>query len=702
MRLWILLLTAAVAVPARAQDWDRIAELVRRDRDTEALLALEETHGAKARYLRGRLLERRGELEASAEALERLEGLPGPVLADARFRRGRALALLGRCDEAESALSATTEPRRRAQLARALMAECAVRRADTPAELRAAIERLNAVITEDGARVDTFALRLHRIEALRRLGEDPRPELIRLWIERPAHPDARMVRQQLEATGGLPELSPAERLERAEIWMRRRRFTEAADELEGTPPRSLRARWLHVRGMARYRSRHAYAEAARDLQAAARAGGPTAIDDEFHAARALSRADRDRAAIRAYRHLARRHRRHHRAAQASYLAAWLEEHTGRRSARRSLERFLASRRATVRQRRDATWQLAMHDFQAGQHRRAQSLFERYAALGEGPMVAGRGWYWAGRAAHAAGRLEEATGAYRRARTIDPLHWYGLLAGQRLRALGVDEPLPLQPPLPETAPARVPLPSHVAFFHELGLWRDAIAALRAAEAEMRRAAPRGREVEALVGAYRQLGAARRLYQLGITRHAELAHEPTGGARWAWEAAYPRPFFEAVRAAAEEESIPWAQIYATMRQESGYDADAVSHADAIGLLQVLPSSGARVAERLGRGFAREQLFEPTENIRLGAAEIASVWRQMGGNQPLAIAAYNAGTARVRRWLNELGPLELDLFIERIPFNETRNYVRRVVSHFARYRYLYEGAQVSLPEGVGPGSR
>jgi len=689
----------ALVASAHAQDWGAVRVLVREDRDREALRALGEARGAKARYLRGRLLERRGELAATAQALGDLgDELPPPVRADARFRLGRALALLGRCDEAEAALQTVTTPRRRAQVARALLAECALRRAETPEELRAAVERLSAAIAEDGARVDTFALRLHRVEALRRLGQDPRPELVRLWIERPAHPDADLVRRQLEASGGLPTLSPEQHLERAQVWLRQRRFAEAAAELEGTPPRSLRARWLHLRGMARYRSRHAYAEAAQDLEAAARAGGPTAVDDEFHAARALSRADEDRAAIRAYRRFARRHPRHPRAAQALYLAAWLEEHTGRPGARRSLERLLTSGRATGRQRRNATWHLAMHDLRARRFRRAERLFARYAGLGEGPMVAGRGWYWAGRAAQSAGRHEEAKEAYRRARAIDPLHWYGLLATQRLRALGVDEPLPLQRPLPAAEAIELPLPAHVAFFHELGLWRDAIAALRAAESELRRAAPPGREVEALVGAYRRLGAARRMFQLGVTRTMELAHEPRGGGRWAWEAAYPRPFLSAVQRAAGERGLPWAQIYATMRQESGYDADAVSPADAIGLMQVLPSSAARLAERLGVRFRREHLFEPRQNIRLGAAEIASVWRQMDGQQPLAIAAYNAGVARVRRWLRELGPSELDLFVERIPFDETRNYVRRVVSHFARYRYLYERERVTLPERVG----
>ena len=142
---------------------------------------------------------------------------------------------------------------------------------------------------------------------------------------------------------------------------------------------------------------------------------------------------------------------------------------------------------------------------------------------------------------------------------------------------------------------------------------------------------------------------------------------------------------------------------MRQESGYDPDAVSRADAIGLLQVLPSSGRRIADQRGLPFSRDRLFDPHQNIRLGAAEIAAEWgrfRIEGTDvQPLAIAAYNAGGARVQRWLHETGPVDLDLFVERIPFDETRNYVRRVTSHFARYRYAATRETVTLPERVSP---
>ncbi|MEM9073656.1 MAG: transglycosylase SLT domain-containing protein [Myxococcota bacterium] len=690
-----------LASTAHAQvSWEVVADHVRYGRNDRALQALGEAEGAEARYLRGRLHERLGNLTAAADAWSELSGLPATVQNDARFRRGRALALRGECAEGTRLLSTLTEPLRTAQVARSLIAQCAAREASDESSREEAINLLNTAIMENGARVDTFALRMQRVELQLANGNRDAAvrELVALYVARPAHPEASSVRMVLESLGPMPTLSATQKMQRAERWMNQRRFRDAVRELEGTPPRAHRARWLHLRGMARYRSRGDYAEAAADLRLASRQRSTTAIDDEFHAARALSRADQDADAIRAYRRLTRRHRRHPRAAQAEYLAAWLEERLGRPAARRSFQRFLSRGRGTQTQRRNATWQLALHEYRRGSFRRAADLFANYADMGSGAMVTGRGLYWAGRASEKGRRTGRAADYYQRARGIDPLHWYGLLSDQRLRDLGVATPLPFGHAPPASEAISVSLPDDAAFFHRLGLASDALRALRRAERRLRQGAPAGRQIELLIAAYGRLDAARRSYQLGITRRGELAQQPRGAARWAWEAAYPRPAWHAVRRAADEQSIPWAHVYATMRQESGYAADAVSRADAIGLLQVLPSSGQRIARRLGVPFSRDRLFEPEQNVRIGAGEIAHAWRSFDGVQPLAIAAYNAGVARVRRWLSETGPMDLDLFVELIPFDETRNYVRRVTSHFARYRYLYEGERVTLPARVG----
>ena len=117
-----------------------------------------------------------------------------------------------------------------------------------------------------------------------------------------------------------------------------------------------------------------------------------------------------------------------------------------------------------------------------------------------------------------------------------------------------------------------------------------------------------------------------------------------------------------------------------------------------MQVMPELATRLS---GRQMTRHALREPETNIALGLREMTTLAEELGHVYPLSIAAYNAGKSRVRRWLKESGRMELDRFVERIPFNETRNYVRRVSTHYARYTYLDapESSWPQLPRFVNP---
>ena len=137
---------------------------------------------------------------------------------------------------------------------------------------------------------------------------------------------------------------------------------------------------------------------------------------------------------------------------------------------------------------------------------------------------------------------------------------------------------------------------------------------------------------------------------------------------------------------------------MRQESGFQASVVSRAGAVGLMQVMPELAIKLA---GKQVTRTELRDPAINIELGLREMSALAEQLDDVYPLSIAAYNAGKKRVRRWLKESGRMELDRFVERIPFNETRNYVRRVSTHYARYTYLDDPTSgwPRWPRVVGP---
>ena len=153
-------------------------------------------------------------------------------------------------------------------------------------------------------------------------------------------------------------------------------------------------------------------------------------------------------------------------------------------------------------------------------------------------------------------------------------------------------------------------------------------------------------------------------------------------------YPRPYDEAVAAAAALADLDPALLYAVVRQESLYRADAASAAGAFGLAQLRPDTARRIARRLARPEpSRADLLVPEINLALGAAELRSLLDEFAGQLPLALAGYNAGPNAARRWL-PASPLDADVWIENIPYNETRDYVQRVLWHSLVFSWLESG--------------
>jgi peptidoglycan lytic transglycosylase len=152
-------------------------------------------------------------------------------------------------------------------------------------------------------------------------------------------------------------------------------------------------------------------------------------------------------------------------------------------------------------------------------------------------------------------------------------------------------------------------------------------------------------------------------------------------------YPFPYRELVRREADEWGIDPFMMAAIIRQESAFKADIVSHAGAIGLMQVMPPTGAELARAHGpSGFTRESLTRPEVNLHLGAAFFVDMSRRYDDELPLVLSAYNAGPTRATRWRRypEAGdPLR---FTERIPITETRGYVKSVRRNLGLYRVLY----------------
>ena len=170
-------------------------------------------------------------------------------------------------------------------------------------------------------------------------------------------------------------------------------------------------------------------------------------------------------------------------------------------------------------------------------------------------------------------------------------------------------------------------------------------------------------------------------------ARLREGLRGDSRQYWEFAYPRAWEPAVVKASKSTSVPEELIWGIMRAESHYRQDAQSPVGALGLMQIMPFTGRKVASLLNIGsFETRSLLEPETNIRLGARYLQRLLEKFEGNVALTAASYNAGPHRVHAWVRNFGTLEMDEFIEHIPYVETRNYVKRVTRNFQIYGFLY----------------
>ncbi len=159
------------------------------------------------------------------------------------------------------------------------------------------------------------------------------------------------------------------------------------------------------------------------------------------------------------------------------------------------------------------------------------------------------------------------------------------------------------------------------------------------------------------------------------------------RYLWEHTYPQAFNKHVVKYGENYNVPKPYIWSIMRAESRYRPFVVSPVGAKGLMQIMPKTGRQISMLLGlRSFQARNLKEPEMNIRLGSRYLMRLLKKFNGSLPLSTASYNAGPHRVETWLASFGTLQMDEFIEHIPFVETRNYVKKVIRFYGVYNKLY----------------
>ena len=156
---------------------------------------------------------------------------------------------------------------------------------------------------------------------------------------------------------------------------------------------------------------------------------------------------------------------------------------------------------------------------------------------------------------------------------------------------------------------------------------------------------------------------------------------------WHGLFPRPYWDALRRYSDENGLDPYLVASLIRQESEFNPSAISHANAYGLMQLLPRTGKGEAKKAGlQHYNTDSLLDPTTNIELGTRYFRQMVDHFGGQIEYALAAYNAGEERVEDWRASGTYRDIDEFVESIPFTETREYVQAIVRNAEVYKRVY----------------
>lgn len=637
---------------------------------------------ANLRLLVGQLAVSRGDPAAALEALSK----PPPEKLSAHHAYYRGLAYLGlkdfaraaeAFDRAEKIAPASLLPRLRAPKARALF------------EAKK-FEGVNALL-EQSLGAESPELLYQRAVSRAELGQraKARADLIALLVRAPSHP---LAAEALVRLGKTASFTFEERLQRANRLLEADQPKPALLELDAAKALAksakARAQLALVRASACFADGREQ-DGQDQLELALR--GPRAVAAEaLHLrGRRLLRSGDNEGAKAALEELDRRFPKEAVTNEGAFFIGWIDLQAERYT--EAAAAFANYMKSHPRSRKldEAAW------FRALALIRLPDLAAAKTALGDLVLrfpqssLVPQALYWKARCDQLLGGTEPASviEQYERVRNTFPASFYAALAGARLSELGkpaaalFPRPGELQPaPAPELALARE--------LFETGLLEDAAAEVQTVMATIK-------------GAPKALGMGAALQALGYFGEAHAL-----ATRSLWSAAYgkrqsdalalmyPRAFREAVTASAQQRSVDPSFVWAIMRRESAFRPQAHSAANARGLMQIIPPTAEAIAKALSLPSpAPSELFAPELNIKLAAWYLGALLERFG-HPAIAAAAYNAGPPAVSRWLSKNGQLPLDLWVEQIPYKETRGYVKQVIADLEIYRALYaEGTPPAL---------
>jgi len=371
------------------------------------------------------------------------------------------------------------------------------------------------------------------------------------------------------------------------------------------------------------------------------------------------------------------------------MGTWLEDQ-GRSDQALAKYRQAAQAGEGTTQQADALWRIGWVHYRAGHFAEARETLQELVKGREDGPYAAQALYWTARAAERQ-KDRRAADLYLKLCRQYALTYYCQLAHFRTELPGVAQVSAAGAALAAPAEGRVAVrqDAHYLRASELklvGMDQDAAREVASLIERSVRDRPALMELSMLLseaGAYHHaLRLARLHFREGLERGGDTVPPAL------WQVAYPTAYLPTIRAHAGPAVDPFL-VAAIIREESQYDTRAVSRVGAIGLMQVMPATAQAVAKKQGLpDIGRGDLFDQETNIRVGARYMEQLLQQFAGNPVQAVAAYNAGPQIVATWIAKNGHREPDEFVEMIPYQETRQYVKRVLRSYREYRRLSGG--------------
>jgi soluble lytic murein transglycosylase len=521
----------------------------------------------------------------------------------------------------------------------------------------------------------------------------------RLYYEAPLAPEADSAAQELKTLGEIPPAGNFEQRQlRGETFLKARRYQDAVNEfsslVEQAPANKLNEVQLDF-GTALYRNRrrddakHLFENVAQSQSAAVEQKAQALY---FLAEIARDKDDRDRHGdlLEQLRNLAPG-------------SMWLQEallSAGNmymlRNENESATRFYSEiyqRQRNGRYSPYAHWKTAWLTYRMGKRDEAARLFDEQLEFYPSSLEVPAALYWRGRIAEDAGNKALARAYYQKLGENYRHYYYANLGRARIGRLGPEEaadPSPLgKLPPPAAPPRNWEAPADNLRFQKAQLLANAALydfAIKELQAAIGGSPPWLAKSQAEVygdqGSYiRAIETMKRAFPGYFAAEVDQVPRPV------WEALFPRPFWDDLKRNSVEHQLDPYLVASLIRQESEFNPAAVSRANAMGLMQLLPSVGRGLAREMKiRNFSTGDLLQPGTNLQLGTRYFKKVVDHYDGHIEYALAAYNAGEDRVEEWRKRGEFKDMEEFVESIPFTETREYVQAILRNAVFYKLLY----------------